>query len=205
MRYLLYSCLLLTACSSDYQALQSVPANDACAQRMMPRFTGKAWYTTSVDVVGKHISGLLLIKQMPDSAYRIVFTNEAGVTFFDFEFALDGNFQKHHIIQALDRKPVVATLQKDFELLLGLPFRQRALQQWRTKSNWYIGFRGKDENIFYYTDENCGQLRGMERGSKRKRVAVLHWQGPASGMPEQVAIEHHNFRMTILLKKIERS
>ena len=39
------------------------------------------------NVVGNHLSGLLLIKKMPDSSTRMVFSNEMGLGFFDFEFA----------------------------------------------------------------------------------------------------------------------
>ena len=86
-------------------------------QKFKPAFT-VALYNTQVDVVGNHLSGLLLIKKMPDSSTRMVFSNEMGFKYFDFEFAADGNFKVYSIIKQMNRKAVLKTLRKDFELIL---------------------------------------------------------------------------------------
>ncbi|MBK7307905.1 MAG: hypothetical protein IPI88_13305 [Chitinophagaceae bacterium] len=49
-------------------------------QKFKPAFT-VALYNTTVDVMGNHFSGLLLIKKMPDSSTRMVFSNEMGLGF----------------------------------------------------------------------------------------------------------------------------
>src|SRR3954464_7870066 len=109
MKYLRLSSVLLfilTGCASAYHDLQPVQSDSLCIQKFKPSFRAN-WYSTTVDVVGKHISGLLLFKVMPDSSTRIVFTNEVGVSFFDFEFRNAGQFKVHQVIQQLDKKPVI--------------------------------------------------------------------------------------------------
>src|SRR5215207_2278735 len=115
MRYLFFSaaCIACFCCSSDYHYMNAIQANEDCIAKLTPFRLNTSWYHASVDVVGSHISGLLLIKHMPDSSMRVVFTNEAGVTFFDFGFN-DGNFKVHNIIGQLNKKPVIQTLRKDF-------------------------------------------------------------------------------------------
>jgi hypothetical protein len=81
--------LVLTACSSSYKHLQRSQEDVSCIQKFKPDFTNALYYT-EVNVIGNHLSGLLLIKLMPDSSTRMVFSNEAGFKFFDFEFAKDG-------------------------------------------------------------------------------------------------------------------
>ena len=88
MRYLLLSsCLFFfPACSSVYRGVKKGNTDPGCLLQFKPVFT-KALYSTTVDVVGKHLSGLLLVKAMPDSSTRLVFSNEMGFKYFDFEFS----------------------------------------------------------------------------------------------------------------------
>src|SRR5215471_538454 len=103
--------LVFTACSSTYKHLQKTQEGVNCIQKFKPDFTNALYYA-EVNVVGKHLSGLLLIKLMPDSSTRMVFSNEAGFKFFDFEFAKDGNFKVFYIIDQMNKKPVITTLRK---------------------------------------------------------------------------------------------
>src|SRR5258708_13414216 len=112
---------------------------------MAPRPLPTSWYHASVEVVGNHISGLLLIKNMPDSAIRVVFTNEAGITFFDFGFSRDRTFTVHSIIKKLNKKPVVQTLRKDFELILALPFVKASYQSWREAEKIFFAVNQKKQ------------------------------------------------------------
>src|SRR5687768_4825617 len=132
MKYFLFSLLVttLSGCTSYYKTLVSLEASQACNPDLRPAALPTNLYNASVDVVGKHIGGLLFIKEMPDSSRRLVFTNQAGLTFFDFEFDKQGKFTVKRIIDDLNRKSVVNLLQKDFELLMGYPFR-RSLQTWK--------------------------------------------------------------------------
>lgn len=119
IRFLILSSGLLTlaGCDTVYKELQRTNGPAAALDRFRPAFS-VALYSTSVEVVGNHLSGLLLIKKMPDSTLRMVFSNEMGFKFFDFEFAPDGNFKVYSIIKKMNRKSVIKTLRKDFELVL---------------------------------------------------------------------------------------
>jgi hypothetical protein len=95
MPYLLLSSLLflLLACSPAYKQMQVAAGDINTIKKFKPNFT-VALYNTQVDVVGNHLSGLLIIKKMPDSSTRLVFSNEMGFKFFDFEFSINGDEQK---------------------------------------------------------------------------------------------------------------
>src|ERR1700754_3148032 len=108
---ILSSCLILVlSCSPSYMQMQTATADVNVLQKFKPVFT-VALYSTTVDVVGNHLSGLLLIKKMPDSSTRMVFSNEMGVGFFDFEFKDDGDFKVYSIMKKLNKKSVIKTLQ----------------------------------------------------------------------------------------------
>lgn len=195
--------LLLTACSSVYRKMEKTSANPACLQSFKPVFT-KALYNTKIDVVGKHLSGLLLLKTMPDSSTRLVFSNEMGFKFFDFEFSAAGVFKVYYILPQMDKKAVLTTLRKDFELLLMQHLDPAKAFALKKDGLVFHGFPQTKGNNYYITDSACGQLLRLERASRRKPVVTAVMQHYADGMPDTIGINHENFNFTIGLKKIRQ-
>lgn len=197
---LLFSCIWLSGCASDYKTLRSIPPASDCIEKLKPAGIAPSWYKTGIDVVGKRISGLLLVKVMPDSSQRVVFTNEAGVKFLDFEFGKDQSFKVHHIIDQLDRKPVIRLLQKDFELMLALPFRTEKWEAWQLGEDFLFGVTEKGEKRYFLTGRDCASLHRIEVGSKRKRMVSLQFFGGVQ--PDSIHLQHHTFAMQMTLKKL---
>ena len=206
MRYLLLSsfCVLLfVGCSSTYKDLQKVQSgNLSCIHKFVPVFHAD-WYNASVDVIGKHLSGLLLFKTMADSSVRIVFTNEVGVTFFNFELAKRGDFKVHQVISQLDRKPVITLLRKDFELIL-MRGTSKKLQIFTRNGEIFYAQPGKKETDYFITDKDCASLLRIEKASKRKKKAEVLLIGDRQKAPDSVYLKHFTFDMQIALKKIQR-
>lgn len=205
MRFLLYSAILLLAsCSSEYSSMRSIPVNTDCVKKIKPTGISTSWYDAGVDVQGRHISGLLLIKQMPDSVARIVFTNEAGITYFDMSFDAQGRFKTHYITKQLNKKPVVNTLRADFELLMGIPFRHSEISAWQKGDEVFYGIRQKKRAAYFITDTDCASLQRLELGSKRKKRLTGFLMGESVLSPDSILIQHHNFNMKISLQKLSR-
>jgi hypothetical protein len=200
MRCLLYiSTFWLAACSSVYKDLRATPGDAACVQRFKPAL-GAVVYKTEVDVVGNYLSGLLVLKVMPDSSTRLVFTSEMGLTFFDFAFGVDGSFQVHHIIDKMDKKAVIKTLRKDFELIL---FEHTADGKVFTDGeNRYYAFPQEKGVNYYITDSACRRLLRAEKASKRKTIVEARLMDYIQGVPDSISIIHKKFNFTITLKNL---
>jgi hypothetical protein len=183
--------------------MHAMEANANCIAHLAPNKLNTSWYHTSVDVVGSHISGLLLIKNMPDSSIRVVFTSEAGVTFFDFGFA-DGNFKVHNILGQLNKKPVIEILRKDFELILGLPFQEASFQSWTMNDEVFYGVKQKKETAYFITTKDCASLRRLELGSSRKKKVTVLISGESYPSPDKIELTHHTFNMKINLSRFEK-
>ena len=206
IRYLLLSlCALLLSCTSAYRSLKPALVDAACANKVIPSSISTSWYQASIDVANKHLSGLVLIKNMPDSSQRVVFTSEAGVTFFDFSFKQPQKFTVHTIIKKLNRKPVIKTLQKDFELMLGTPFTQGAIQSWKTHEETFFGVTQKKETAYFITDKDCSSLRRLEWGTKRKRKVSIQIMGSEYSLPDTIAITHYTFPLQIRLTRFQKN
>jgi hypothetical protein len=203
MKYLSFSLLLLlSACASDYRGMSKITAAKACLN-LKPQAPANALFNAKIDVVGKHLSGLLLVKQIDDT-HRIVFTNEAGVTFFDFSFGKDGSFRVMKVIDQLNKKAVLNLLQGDFSLMLGLPFRNAEAQGFSLGNEIFFGVSQKKETAYFITDRDCASLQRLELGSRRKRKVTVTITGVPE-KPEAIQIRHHTFDMVMNLHLIERN
>lgn len=205
MRYLLISCLLfLSACTSQYKSLQTSSGEISCLQKFKPDFT-RALYYTEVNVTGKYLSGILLIKKMPDSSTRMVFSNQSGFKFFDFEFAENGDFKVNYIIDKLNKKPVITTLRKDFEIVMMQPnVMQHGFVKQDTAGLKYYGFTEEKGYNYYITDSSCNDLIRMERASSRKAVVKAIMRDYKNGIPDTIGISHTGFQFDIGLKRLEQ-
>ncbi|MDB5135152.1 MAG: hypothetical protein JWP37_1755 [Mucilaginibacter sp.] len=205
MRYLLLSsCLfILAGCSSVYKNLQPAKGDINYIQKFKPDFKNTL-YKAEIDVVGNHLSGLLLIKTLPDSSIRIVFTNEMGFKFFDFEFRHDRVFKVLYLIKQMDKKPVIKTLKKDFELMILPQKDDKSAYLLKDDHNLYYVFPKSKGSFCYITDLNGTEMKTMEISSPHKPIVQAIMKNYVNGIPDTIGISHKNFNFTIGLKKIER-
>jgi hypothetical protein len=162
-----------------------------------------ALYKTEVDVVGNHLSGLLLIKKMPDSSTRMVFSNEMGIKFFDFEFTTDGNFKVYFVMKKMNKKPVLKTLRKDFELIL-MEHLDTAAASVRIHNGliYYVFPETKGYN--YYITDSTGIISLAWKEHQKKNDCTAIMKNYINGTPDTIGISHKTFNFTIGLKRIER-
>src|SRR5436305_5006041 len=118
IRFLLYiSFFVMNVSCNYYRHMTKTSSAEGCIEKFKPGFR-RTEYKISVDVIGKHISGLLLIKYIADSSTRIVFTSEVGLGFFDFGFQGDTGFTVYHIVPQMNKAALIKTLRKDFGLIM---------------------------------------------------------------------------------------
>ena len=193
---------LLTGCSSVYKGLQRADGDPACIRQFRPQFSNTL-YSTQVDILNHHLSGLLFFKQMPDSSLRVVFANEMGFSFFDFEFTKDSGFVKHYIMPKMDKKAVVKALRNDFELVLMRADLQQAVVL-ADSSYRYVAIPTPKGNNYYITDRACTRLERIEKSSKRKPVVKAWMHSYHDGVPDTILIRHQNFKFNISLQHVQK-
>jgi hypothetical protein len=183
--------------------MQTATGNVSGLAKFKPAFS-VALYKTEVDVVGNHLSGLLLIKKMQDSSTRIVFSSEMGFTFFDFGFTPGRDFKVFSVMKKMNKKPVLKTLRKDFELILMEGLDSAAASVRTSEGLIYYVFPETKGYNYYITDSIGDNLVRMERASKRKTVVQAIMKDYINGIPDTIGISHKTFNFTIGLKRIER-
>lgn len=194
---------IMLGCSPAHKQMQTASADINTIQKFKPAFT-VALYNTTVDVVGNHLSGLLLIKKMPDSSTRMVFSNEMGLSFFDFEFGADGSFKVYSIIKKMNKKSVIKTLQHDFELILMQHLNNTPATVKTQDDLLYFIFPQTKGYNYYITNADGTELIRMERASNKKIIVEAVMQNYVDGIPDTIGISHKTFEFKIGLKRIER-
>lgn len=214
MRFLGFISLLflLTSCTASYH-FQHEAARPEIEQNgiIRPEFQ-KQLYRCEVDgrfVFRKfHLSGLLYFRNLADTATRVVFQNELGITYFDFGWDRKDNFQVYHIMEQMNKPALIRTLQKDFEVFLGKNIEGDAValadkknQFTVTKHEFYKGFV-----YYYWLKERPGACFQIDYGTEKKPL-VRFSLSPALKrnhplMPDSVTIRHFRAGFTIKLKKL---
>jgi hypothetical protein len=203
-RFLIFlSLACLSFSCNQYRHMQKIPSDETCIQILKPDFHHVV-YKTSVDVIGKHISGLLVVKRMPDSSTRVVFTNEMGFSYFDFGFPPDSGFKVYFIIPQMNKEALVRTLRKDFELLLFRNMETSKSCALKDSGLIYHAYPQIEGVNYYITDSNCRQLVKMQRASTKKPVMEAVIFGDSHDIsPDSISIRHFNIsHFSITLKQI---
>lgn len=204
--FLLSISFWLNACSrkpihADFETQSAKQDLDLSLEKFKPRIE-RVLYNASVDVVGNHLSGILLLKKMPDSSIRVVFTNEMGVSFFDFEYPQSGGFVVHSIMKKMNKKAVKKTLRHDFELVLMNRLNEDRAELKKSNKVLYHIYPQEKGFHYYITDTANNNLIRMERASVRKIVVNAIMQDYKYGIPDTIGISHTGFEFNIGLKRI---
>ncbi len=195
--------VLSLGCSQQpYLHLSKQEDTTPCLTKLKPNYT-TVLYNAQVNVTGKHLSGLLLFKTMEDSSERVIFTNEMGVTFFDFEFRKD-RFKVISCVKQMNKKVVINRLKQDLGLLLIYGYKLGEPEAFKYQSENYYSFVLKNERVYYVTDTACTRISRIETASKEKKKIIVNMTGNGSGMPDSVYLAHQSFEYNITLKKIVR-
>jgi hypothetical protein len=112
-------CLVLNSCTfgllEGYRMMEPVSADPVS---WFKTDSDHLLMNTTIDVMNRHFSGLMVIKPLQDSGYRVVFLTEVGLKIFDLEFSPGETVKVHYFMDALNKKILVRTLSADLMLLL---------------------------------------------------------------------------------------
>jgi hypothetical protein len=194
------SSLLILLCWAQSVSGKTLEPED-CLKGIRPRFESVK-YRASIDVLNKHLSGVLIVKTMEDGNIRTVFMNEVGATFFDITFKTD-SYLYNKVMESLDKKAVKKTLAKDIGMIVmkgiykGLPSYSSA------ETHRMITFKLKSKgSVKYITTPDCAPVETIENVGRRKTVvSVKQFYSTDNSAPDSIFVQHHTVHFTISLKQ----
>jgi hypothetical protein len=161
-------------------------------------------FKASIDLFGDHYSGLLLIKSTKgDSAIRVLFLSELGITLLDLEYQ-DDKFGIISVKEFLNRPSILKMLQKDFRTLL-LDLSQ--VQNYSISEDGegaemieILKFKHGKERYKYYFRESTGtyQIRRKKGVLGKSDLFFAEKEGL------NIRIKHRGIKLTIELQKLNQ-
>ncbi len=195
--------ILMLACTLSLEA-QKPGFTFNQTGRWNPLYPGdfeKALYRATLDVMNHHMTGMMLIKRTSDSSFRINFSNEVGMTFFDLEIT-DKEMKKIAVFPDMDRKSLLSMLEIDFRLLL---FRDHTIKKMNTqddcmKDSLMLHNAVSDWGKYTYTVHCWGlNLKSIASTKKGFTRAILDFQYLAAPVPSKVIIRNPSIRLNLRL------
>lgn len=183
--------ILLVKVGFSQTTIKSVP---------IPNFNSVK-YRASIDVMNKHLSGILIFKTQEDNSVRVVFINEMGTSFFDVSFT-QTNYTFHSTMKSFDKKSVKRTLAKDLGMILMRGIYKS--NQTQVFSETYFEKKLiRKGTVRYYPSLNNLYIDSMANFGKRKKVISIYQNYLSSdNIPEHIFVQHHTFNFSINLSRL---
>lgn len=210
---LILSIFLFSCAPKIYQNPKNVTINylPENTRALRPQFD-KQLYNCVVDgktPLGKkyHLSGFLILKELPEGGTRAVFQNQMGITYFDMGWNQDDKFQVFSIIEQMNKPSLIKLLQKDFELLLfkNLPVKPIGNHQFNNDTRHHVQYNLEKGFVYYVFDNK--KLQQIVNADDKRKVIVMDLQ-PATELgklPQNIKINNLRANFTIDLQQINDS
>ena len=157
-------------------------------------------YKAKIEIYNKRFGGLLIIKKTGIDEHRVVFTTEFGNKIFDFEIR-NGSFKMNYVLDELNKKIILKTLQDDFYILVK-QFNRVSKQFDSTKEIVFKTNYSKDYDLYYFYLKENNQLFKIVKSNKQKEKVIFDLLEFNNDIGTKIDISHQNFKLKIHLNYI---
>ena len=160
-------------------------------------------YRASFDYKEYHFSGLCVFKKTEGENIRIVFLNEMGITFMDFELTSQ-EMVVHKMIDQLDRDIILNVIENDFRQLLmtDLSSPKKVRHRNNTSGKGFIArHKLKAE---YYQDKKGRIVRAIRKGFLGVKKATVSYEYEENAVPREIILLHRQIKMNLKLTLLEK-
>jgi hypothetical protein len=177
--------------------------NQACFDNLYPKQIS-IQYRASIDVMSKHLSGILLMKTLQDSTIGVTFINEMGVTYFEIVFYAN-SYHFNSIQDKMNKKAVKKTLAKDIGMILMRGIFKSSPDYSEELTNRIMTLKLKSKGyVKYTTDQTCQPPSLIQNFGKRKAVvSIYQFYKAENSMPDSIFVQHHTSPFSISLKQMD--
>lgn len=216
MRYLFFGSFYISILLSGCQSIRpghlvlisdhsSSDSSNATGNKTLPTpFSSpafeKALFKASMDIREHHLTGLIFVKKIPDTGYRIVFSNEFGMTYFDV--AIGNNlFNLNYCFEPLNKKILWKILETDFRLLFASEPSVGSPEYYLQDQTNYIVIRNKQDDLTRWDlfENSCDTLAETRGKSNMADQAKLSFSTFREGFPSRISIDNPIIKLKISL------
>ena len=177
--FLLLSSLLFSSCAyhklASYKKQSEVLVNFNNLNPLIPPAKAVK-YKASIDILNKHFTGLIILKQTDSYTKHLVFVTELGMRMFDFEISGD-SIHPVFVFDPLNKAKLINALQRNFETILLLKWYDKKAEV-RVKSGKEVLHltNNKHHCFLFKSAENDAVIQQVFNGHKQE-TKTMYSQG----------------------------
>lgn len=170
--------LFITACS--YNSLHRAKTSStqtlssAIIKPVIPEDRTSVKYKAEIDVLSKHFTGIIVLKQTDDQTKHLVFVTELGMRMFDFIIRAD-TVKADFVFEALNKPAFVSALTTNFRDILLISALQKSAETKKSKSNEFYWVKDAENSIAIWKDERTF-VNQLKIFTGKKRRAAVNYQ-----------------------------
>lgn len=165
----------------------------------------KATYKTNLKVMGKELSGILLIKKTEEEEFRFVFISEIGLKYFDLGINYSNEKQKfttHYLMSALKRGEIKNILFHDFSKLLSSNTTTSLPSFYRQNETGIVAIKFNDLESIYLLDtdnRNINKVLWKNNITGKSEISLSKYHNSA---PQRVEISNKKYGVRFIMNEI---
>jgi hypothetical protein len=161
-------------------------------------------YGINMHIKNMDFSGLLLLKRLNDSSFRLVMTSELGPKMLDLDLAPEG-YKINYAYPKLKKRRVLNTFYEDFSTLCCLKIWMKHPRLISGTEEYECQYNMGKRVMLIYSFEPVSGLCNRGRIEKKMKIITSFYYFRASDSTgiDRMRLEHNNFGMVITLNKIE--
>ncbi len=158
-------------------------------------------FKTEITILKNSFSGITIIKTLENTNHRVVFINEIGMKFFDFEIGED-TFIVHHIFSSLNKKALLNLFENDFKLMLFKEHKFTKISTYQDKKTEDIAIRDGKSGDFYFIDSEGNYFNRIKRNSNFRTILNINYSNFSNSLPDIIEITHENIKFEMNFERI---
>jgi hypothetical protein len=165
----------------------------------------KSLFRCVLDISKNHVTGLILIKKTSDSSFRIMYSNEMGMNYFDFEFIRE-RFIVHYTFPSFSKTSFLKILEDDFRLLLPEDFsgKRTILGESDTGRIGNFKVRAVTGKYIYTVERDLSTIQSISSRGKLLRKTRIEFLRYGKGIPYRISVSNPTIGLKMKLTMLER-
>jgi len=155
-------------------------------------------FITKAVVYGKEIKGILFLKKESDSLYKTSFLAQGALKLFEMDLLPD-TFIVHKRAKQIDKHVVLKALADDLRLItFELHKTLYPVSVFKEPLITTLRVPYQKTDLYYLFDPNTSNLKELVRtNSDKGRSITILFNNYQQGVPQNINLKHHKFRLQI--------
>jgi hypothetical protein len=173
---LLLSSLILASCSynkvASFKNKTDTPITTSVIKPVIPE-TNAVKYKASIDVLNKHFTGLIVLKQTDAETKHLVFVTELGMRMFDFEMKGD-SMRPVFVFDALNKPKLVSALVRNFETILLVKWFNKTAEIKEKSGKELLHLKDRKHNLFLFRNSEQYVTEQKVFNKRKKETRTIY-------------------------------